>query len=49
MVEKLNFSYKVLKARTPIIVKSELKEIFDSVNKAFSDVCEVSIKTTSSQ
>ena len=42
--EKLNLFYKLLKTEVPINVTSELKETFDSVNKAFSDACELALK-----
>ena len=44
LAEKLNPFYKLLKTEVPIIVTSELKETFDSVNKALSDVCELALK-----
>ena len=44
MAEKLNPFYKLLKAEVPINVTSELKETFDSVNKALSDACELALK-----
>ena len=44
MGEKLNPFYKLLKAEVPINITSELKEAFDSVNKAFSDNCELALK-----
>ena len=44
MAEKLNPFYKILKAEVPINITSELKETFDSVNKALSDACEFSLK-----
>ena len=44
MPEKLNPFYKLLKAEVPINITSELKETFDSVNKALSDACEVALK-----
>ena len=44
MVEKLNSFYKLLKAEVPINITSELKETFDSVNKALSDACELAMK-----
>ena len=44
MVEKLNPFYKLLKKEVPINITSELKETFDSVNKALSDACELSLK-----
>ena len=40
MAEKLNPFYKLLKAEVPINLTAELKEAFDSVNKALSDTCE---------
>ena len=47
MAEKLNPFYKVLKAETPINITSELKEIFDSVNKALNDACQLALKEPS--
>ena len=44
MAEKLNLFYKLLKAEVPINITSELKETFDSVNKALSDACELALK-----
>ena len=44
MAEKLNPFYKLLKAEVPIIITSELKETFDSVNKALGDACELALK-----
>ena len=44
MAEKLNPFYKLLKAEVPIDITSELKENFDSVNKALSDACELALK-----
>ena len=44
MVEKLNSFYKLLKAEVPINIRSELKETFDSVNKALSDACQLALK-----
>ena len=44
MAEKLNPFYKLLKAEVPINITSELKETFDSVNKALSDACELALK-----
>ena len=38
--EKLHPFYKLLKTEVPIKITSELKETFDSVNKALSDACE---------
>ena len=42
--EKLNLFYKFLKAEVPINITSELKETFDSVNKALSDACQLALK-----
>ena len=44
MSQKLNFFTKLLKAEVPINITSELKETFDSVNKALSDTCELALK-----
>ena len=44
MAEKLNPFYKLLKAEISINVTSELKETFDSVNKALSDACQLALK-----
>ena len=44
MDEKLNPFYKLLKTEVPINITSELKEIFDSVNKALSNACELALK-----
>ena len=44
MAEKLNPFYKLLKAEVPINIISELKETFDSVNKALSDARELALK-----
>ena len=44
MAEKLNPLYKLLKAEFPIKITSELKETFDSVNKALSDACQLTLK-----
>ena len=44
MVEKLNPFYKLLKAEVPNNMTSELKETFDSVNKALSDACQLALK-----
>ena len=44
MAEKLNPFYKLLKAEVPINITSELKETFDSVNKALSDACHLALK-----
>ena len=44
MAERLNLFYKLLKAEIPINITSELKETFDTVNKALSDACELALK-----
>ena len=44
MAEKLNPFYKLLKTEVPINITSNLKETFDSVNKALSDACELALK-----
>ena len=44
MAEKLNPFYKLFKTEVPINITSELKETFDSVNKALSDACETAPK-----
>ena len=44
MVEKINPFYKLLKAEVPINITSELKETFDSLNKALSDACQLALK-----
>ena len=44
MAEKLHPFYKLLKTEVPINITSELTEILDSVNKAFSDACEFALK-----
>ena len=44
MAEKLNPFYKLLKTEVPVNIISELKETFDSVNKALSDACELALK-----
>ena len=44
MVGKLNSFYKLLKAEIPISITSELKETFNSVNKALSDACHLALK-----
>ena len=46
MAEKLHPFYKLLKTEVPINITSELKETFDSVNKALSDACELALKET---
>ena len=42
--EELNPFYKLIKTEVPINITSELKETFDSVNKALSDACELALK-----
>ena len=42
--EKLNPFYKLLKTEVPINITSELKETFDSVNKALSNACALALK-----
>ena len=44
MAEKPNPFFKLLKTEVPINITSELKEIFDSVNKDLSDACELALK-----
>ena len=44
MAEKLNPFYKLLKTEVPINITSELKETFDSVNKALDDAFELALK-----
>ena len=44
MAEKLIPFYKLLKAEVPINITSELKKLFDSVNKALSEACELALK-----
>ena len=44
MAEKLNPFYKLLKTEVSINITSELKEAFDSVNKALSGACELALK-----
>ena len=44
MAEKLDPFYKLLKAEVPINITSELKETFDSVNKALTDACQLALK-----
>ena len=44
MAVMLNSFYKLLKAEVPINITSELKETFDSVNKALSDACKLALK-----
>ena len=42
--EKFNLFHKFLKAEVPMNITSELKESFDSVNKALSDACVLAMK-----
>ena len=44
MVEKPNAFQILLKTEVPINNTSELKKTFDSVNKALSDACELTLK-----
>ena len=44
MAEKLNPFYKLLKAEVPINIISELKETFDSANKALYDACKLALQ-----
>ena len=44
MAEKLSPFYKFLKSEVPIIITSELKETFDSVNQALNDACQIALK-----
>ena len=44
MVDKLNPFYKLLRTEEPINIASELKETFDSFNKALSNACELALK-----
>ena len=44
MSENLSPFYNLLKTEVPINITSELKETFDSVNKALSDACEWALK-----
>ena len=44
MAEKLNPFYKLLKMEGPVNITSELKETFDSVNKALSEACALALK-----
>ena len=46
MAEKFNSFYNSLKPDVPINIQSELKEKFDSVNKALSDAYELALKQT---
>ena len=44
LAEKPNPFYLLLKTEVPIIFTSELKETFDSVNKALSDAFQLKLK-----
>ena len=44
MAEKLTPFYKLLKTEVAVNFTSELKETFDSVNKALSDPCQLALK-----
>ena len=44
MAEKLNLFYRLVKTEVPIKITSELKELFDSVNKDLSNACELPLK-----
>ena len=44
MAEKLNLFHKSLKTDVPSNFTSELKEIFDSVNKVSNDACQLALK-----
>ena len=44
LAEKFNPFYKLLKTEVSINITSELKETFDSVNKALSDACELALE-----
>ena len=44
MAEKPIPFYKLLKTDVPIEITSELKETFDTVNKALNDVCQLALK-----
>ena len=44
MAEMFNPFYKLSKGEIPIKIIPELKETFDSVNKALSDACELALK-----
>ena len=43
MAEKLNPFHKLNKTEAPINITSELKETFDSANKALSDACALAL------
>ena len=42
--DKLNPFYKLLKSDVPINIRSELKETFDSINKALNDACQIELR-----
>ena len=44
MAEKLCPIYNLLKAEVPINRTSELKNTYDSINKALSDACDLALK-----
>ena len=44
IAEKLTLFCKLLETEVPIIITSELKETFDSVNHALSDACQLALK-----
>ena len=44
MPEKLNPFYNLLKAEVAIILTSDLRETFDSVNKVLSDASELALR-----
>ena len=44
MAEKLNPFHKLLRAEFPINLTLELKEAFDSANRALNDACELALK-----
>ena len=44
MAEKLNPFYKLLKTEMPFSITSDLKETFDSANKALSGASELALK-----
>ena len=44
MAEKVSPFYKLLKTQVPINITSELKEAFDSLNKALSNACQLTLK-----
>ena len=43
MIEKPNPFYRLLKTEVPINITSELKEIFDAVNKALTEACQLAL------